>query len=190
VLAIDSSLAFGPPADASDVTAFERERRIELPEDYRRFLLEVGSGGRCFDGRLTAFDNLMQRAHGDLTKTFVPALLPALPTADDHDYGDDYPKWNADGMLWISDGGCSYGSGLVLSGPERGHVWNYVECWPGWHPAVDDIEHLVLAADGEPRGPMVDLFDFYEDMLAPCNAGTRQGFRIWMESWLESQARP
>jgi hypothetical protein len=36
---------FNPPLRESEVEAFEQPHRIRLPEDYRRFLIELGNGG-------------------------------------------------------------------------------------------------------------------------------------------------
>ncbi|MCP4446950.1 MAG: SMI1/KNR4 family protein [Myxococcales bacterium] len=45
--ALHSSFAWAPVCSQSELTEFEARHGIELPHDYRRFMLEVGNGGKA-----------------------------------------------------------------------------------------------------------------------------------------------
>ena len=141
-----------PRASPAAVEGFEREHRIELPTDYRDFLLRCGNGGAgpyygvfplgFFDG---AGDGLQEWYEGDgfagvLSRSFphreswnLPLSRLALP--DDLPGSDDEDRWHeerdreywapalVDGAFPICHQGCAYRNLLVVSGPERGHIW-------------------------------------------------------------------
>jgi cell wall assembly regulator SMI1 len=110
----------GPTITNAAVRRFEREIGYELPEDYRRFLLEV-NGGRTADTHCTF---TMHRGARHI-KTSLNALL----SLDDPDQSRDlatrqlYGQDRLPGTLQIGsdDGGSRIV--LVLSGPHGGEVW-------------------------------------------------------------------
>lgn len=107
----------GPCLSEEAVAAFESAHRIELPADYREFLLRVGNGGAGPFYGLRPLD-----AQGrDLARPF-----PFEATADmsepverpEDDWGVRAP-----GIIEICHQGCTYYNFLVVSGPSRGTVW-------------------------------------------------------------------
>ena len=138
-----------PVVRKSVVTRFEAKFGIELPEDYRRFITEVGNGGAgpyyglfkfremddCFSfQRWKENDGFV----GTLSKPFPHTrrwndVLPE-PELDEEDdrYDAEVERlteiyWNPDnvnGAIPICHQGCASRNWLVVSGPEAGHVWD------------------------------------------------------------------
>lgn len=132
-----------PCATEAQVLDFERRYSLRLPEDYRRFLTEVGNGGAGPYYGILGVDQLCELEEdfwGDLSKPFPyrqlwngpPELLKAIADADElDDEGerqgeliDEYWKTaTRDGSIMICDYGCALRFVLVVNGPEFGHVW-------------------------------------------------------------------
>lgn len=133
-----------PVLTEEQLQAVERRLGTELPEEYRTFLLEVGAGGAGPDYGLFPMN---PPATGRCTLPFRPELTAEL---DEHEYTEpqraDYPDegafaaahagWTArsnelydaltEGTLCIGEQGCAYYSLLVVTGPQRGTVWDDV----------------------------------------------------------------
>jgi hypothetical protein len=138
-------------ASADAIAAFEHEHEVELPSDYRDFLLHCGNGGAgpyyglfplgMFDG---AGRGLEPWSEGDgfagiLSRPFPHHEAWNLPDARfkmPEDLAEDAEdKWyeTLDNEYWapelthgafpICHQGCAYRNLLVVSGPERGHIW-------------------------------------------------------------------
>jgi hypothetical protein len=102
----------GPCLTEARLAAYERRHRITLPAEHRAFLARVGNGGPGPDYGLLP---LGHDAHMDKPFPFTkawrdPRGLEAEPRA-------------AHGTLFLVDVGCGIGWYLVVTGPERGHVW-------------------------------------------------------------------
>ncbi|MEU9111956.1 SMI1/KNR4 family protein [Streptomyces sp. NPDC048483] len=140
-----------PVLTEEQLRAAERWLGIELPDEYRMFLLEVGAGGAgpgygLFPIKPPEPDAPPSTGHCALP--FRPELTAEL---DEHqcyaepqqaDYPDDdaftaaYAVWEArydelcgaltEGTLCLSHRGCSYYFVLVVTGPHRGTVWEDV----------------------------------------------------------------
>ena len=119
------------PLDSGFVEAFEASHQVRLPEDYRAFLLQVGDGGdgpglymrplgAPFDDSAPWEEGTVHRAPGEpnelLHQPFShtqPVHLPADATWAD----------TTAGALLLFDHGCALWDMLVVTGPERGHIW-------------------------------------------------------------------
>lgn len=122
-----------------EITGFEQKWKITLPEEYRAFLLHVGSGGagpyygleKPEDGVyvVIGYDNELNAISDPFP--YVEAWNWEVDWYDDskeeeewealdHDYLD--PKRSA-GLLRISDFGCGISMNLVLNGPCSGEIW-------------------------------------------------------------------
>ncbi|MGW1373781.1 SMI1/KNR4 family protein [Streptomyces sp. NPDC002446] len=139
-----------PALTEEQLRAVERWRGTELPEEYRTFLLEVGAGGAGPDYGLFPIrppEPDAPPATGHSALPFRPELTAEL---DEHEYAEpqraDYPDddafsaaydtWEArhdelydaltEGTLCISSQGCAYYSLLVVTGPQRGTIWEDV----------------------------------------------------------------
>lgn len=113
------------PLPEAEVARIEVERGVTLPDDYRRFLTQLGDGGAGPDYGL-----------GALAQSLMPALDAPFPYVEDHDLDDadpaededawddrgERPPWRQ-GVLAIGDKGCGYYNLLVVTGPARGQVF-------------------------------------------------------------------
>lgn len=92
-----------PPLPEARVRAWERERGIALPTDCRSFLVELGHGGA------TPPDDFESDEAEDARNEALDAAYDAPSLLD--------------GAFWICHHGCALRTVLVVTGPERGHVW-------------------------------------------------------------------
>ena len=108
----------GSVLSEAELTAFELANGVRLPEDYRRFLSEIGNGGAGpFYGLepLGTFGRDLARAFPFVTATdtLTNEELERLPDRD------EYP-----GALELCHHGCAIYSYLVVNGPTYGTIWD------------------------------------------------------------------
>jgi hypothetical protein len=114
------TLRLGPVLPLVDVATFERRHRVELPLGFRRFILEVGNGGDGPGNGLAPFD-----PHSEQPRVSHPFPLDGLWVWADEDAPD--PERIAacrDGWLTLGTEGCGMDWVLIVSGAQRGSVWN------------------------------------------------------------------
>jgi hypothetical protein len=167
------------PLPAVAVRTFEADHRIRLPDDYRRFLTELGNGGAGpFYGlfKLGEMDDsfdFQKWREGDgfvgiLSKPFPHTStwndLTGEPTETDGE--DEYEAaleafdqryWSPDqvnGAIPICHEGCALRDWLVVNGTEAGHVWRDARTEQGG---------LMPVAVG--GGKRVTFLDWYVDWL-------------------------
>ncbi|MBI4751077.1 MAG: SMI1/KNR4 family protein [Acidobacteria bacterium] len=126
-LALDC--VFNPCLTLQEVEGFEARYDITLPEDYRRFILEIGDGGDGpWKGILPLrrfFSMNHNRILDDLKKPFLhqsPWSYNQISEAERDQYDMD-PFSLTQGALPISDVGCGIAILLVITGPQRGTIW-------------------------------------------------------------------
>jgi hypothetical protein len=97
------------PLPESAVIEIEQRRSLELPEDYRAFLLLMGNGGAGpFHGLYRLEESLLSRDERFRESDKLPA-----------GFG------NSEHFIRLTDHTCGYGETfLVLNGEERGRVWD------------------------------------------------------------------
>ncbi|MCC6812251.1 MAG: SMI1/KNR4 family protein [Deltaproteobacteria bacterium] len=105
----------GKRLSSASIEAFESKWNIELPEDYRSFLLEVGDGGA---GPYYGIAPLAEWCQPDSESEFA---ADALKTPFDPDVAAN--ATTRSGFLRIVNAGCEYYYVLVVSGPHKGQVW-------------------------------------------------------------------
>jgi hypothetical protein len=123
---------FNPCLNESDITRFEQQFGVKLPEEYRDFLLIVGNGGAGPDYGILSLEQSLEEIagyidpdEGDpplsefLARPFVPPTYLEGSEDDDSDGFDSYLT----GMLPICEVGCGHNYQLCLSGIERGNIW-------------------------------------------------------------------
>jgi hypothetical protein len=129
-----------PKLPAESAAMFEERFGIELPSDYRAFLVQLGNGGAGpFYGvfRLGEFFGLKGHASwegselvGTPALSFPYAEGGAAPSAPRSVRGNEEEVKEApsaakvDGSLPICEEGFGLRDWLVVSGPEAGHVWH------------------------------------------------------------------
>lgn len=102
--------------------------RVTLPEDYRQFLLEVANGGAGPNYGLQRLDASVHKGTGNLLFCPWPHRaawnLKHSQFATAAEYDDVYfADEQVQGSLFLSDLGCGHEVLLVISGRERGTIW-------------------------------------------------------------------
>jgi hypothetical protein len=142
--AFKSQFTLNAPVSHAALEAFESDHRITLPEGYRRFLTELGNGG-CGPHyglfKLGEMDNGFEHApwpdklFGNLDHPF-PHTNAWNDHDGDHDAGSEnfdktlnlferkhQSKKHVSGAIPICHMGCALRLLLVVTGPERGNIW-------------------------------------------------------------------
>jgi hypothetical protein len=113
----------GPPLTDREVIVCERRHGVELPSEYREFLLAFGTGGNGPAGGIVPLDRVLAATmDDDPADLAAPSVLD--PTKGFHDYGDVQPArgtatLTADPQDWFF-------TLLVVSGGHRGRLLHFV----------------------------------------------------------------
>jgi hypothetical protein len=141
-----------PPLSENDLVLFEAAYEVELPEDYRLFLRHVGNGGAGPAYGLFKLGEMDHGHDHGPWGDFVADLAAPFPhtstwndltgqpedfegdpdTPDEEEYWRQVEKFeeryfdprNTQGSFPLCHVGCAIRLRLVISGPERGNVWN------------------------------------------------------------------
>lgn len=168
----------GRPLTERALARFEESNRACLPEDFRAFLLEVGEGAAGPVYGMLTLDVGMKERGPSIYGLDDPFPAPTSTC--------DLLDFSVGGILPINYEGCSYHTGLVVTGPERGEVWSSLEDRPGWVP----ITHGALVDEqGAPFTHSGDYARFYDVLLHPTNRGARSTFARWYADWLDGEER-
>lgn len=129
-LSLVSGVKHGESLTAKEVSAFERLHQIELPESYRRFLIEVANGAQLGPAYgLLALGEVPWHWSGvhcyeeRLTKSFP--LQAEWVWEDEPDEPDLASRVDRvqDGVLLLGEQGCGARWVLVVRGPQHGSIW-------------------------------------------------------------------
>lgn len=140
-------------AAPDDVTALEREAGITLPQEYRRFVVEIADGGfGPGEGLLP-----VSAAIGDAPDLFGPPARPFCVEPRDDGYyriagaaPDDDVSDLCGGAVLLAHTGCGCFDALVVSGEHTGEVWG-----------IDSAFWQYRRPDGSPTR----FLDWYEQWL-------------------------
>lgn len=164
-----------PPLEARCLVEFERRHGIELPEEYREFLLQVANGGAG-----PGYDGLwpleVEKDYGDLLKRHFPFKDLWCPRCSQETLEEMQARTGAveltQGSIGIGSYGCSMEIHLVVSGANRGQVWvddfggdNGI--WPDrgeFCPCFFDCEADYVEARRRRR--RFTFFEWYEDWIS------------------------
>ena len=143
---------FNPCSTEDQIQDVEGKYHVQLPMNYREFLLHIGNGGAG-------------PGHGLLTlqSSLKETLFPhrKFDANEDTDYlakpfhnntTEFVLSGSCSGSLVVADHGCTYTTNLVLSGMERGNVWLIFQ---------DHTPHTFSLADQS----HVDFFTWYMKWL-------------------------
>lgn len=153
-----------PCLSEQEVAAFETEYDVRLPEEYRRFLLEVGNGETFMpQGPNWADYNSTWIAYGikgqsapswlDFCELWENLSEPFLQTEPWHECQELTETQRTPithythGKLLLLDEGCGSRFYLIITGPERGNVWSL------WDQGSAPIE------------PRTDFLSWYERLI-------------------------
>ncbi len=113
-----------PPAELSQVEAFEAEWKITLPLGFRRFITEIGNGGNG----PPAYGLVRLQESAQLYNQSLQPQKPFPFTEDfmwtDEDAAKFYPD---EGYLYLGTDGCAMDWILIIEGTERGQIWQVTE---------------------------------------------------------------
>jgi hypothetical protein len=133
-----------PCLNKAKVAEFEGRYSLRLPDDYRRFLVEVGNGGAGPYYGIHGLDELYETQEdfwGDLSKPFPyrhrwegpPDVLKSIQEVMADELGDEERRgelideyWrlaSRDGSINICEYGCNLRFLLVVKGLEFGRIW-------------------------------------------------------------------
>jgi hypothetical protein len=129
----ESGRSLGPCLSPGEVGDFESRHGIRIPDEYRAFLLEVGNGGlgppyyglAVLGERLDTFDayTINPTTGGSrLARPFPFTRSWIMEDGVPSDEGTTADLWN--GCLYLGTDGCGMTWRLVVTGPDRGVVWN------------------------------------------------------------------
>lgn len=162
---VGTAADFGRPMDEEGVAEIEVRVGIKLPEDYRRFVTEVGNGGfgpglglvplgeesfvdpRIPQSRMNAL-NPRGRCEYQLDWNYLPLKQAMENGSPDTDELMEYyfSVARIDGAIRVADLGCGAIALLALNGTERGKIWlDYRGTFGGITPATRsdrDLAHL------------------------------------------------
>ncbi|HQZ67931.1 MAG TPA: SMI1/KNR4 family protein [Planctomycetaceae bacterium] len=139
-----------PPLKEEDVLSFESRHVVQLPPDYREFLLTIANGcvgpvgGLERLGQFNGKDwNAIPGLVGNLSTPFpytdkwnTEPIDGSLPVEQQYKEQDRYwDKQHVHGAIPICDLGCGLRQLLIVSGAERGHIWFDDRAdWQGLYP--------------------------------------------------------
>jgi SMI1 / KNR4 family (SUKH-1) len=132
-----------PPLTESQLTAFERRHAVELPSEYREFVIEVGDGGAgpaygMYSLEESLSKELRRSAPPDYLRTPFPHVNAYNPYKDlevnafwqavesgeiSEAEGERRSIYQTAGTLALCHEGCGYLHFLVVTGPARGQMW-------------------------------------------------------------------
>jgi HEAT repeat protein len=115
------------PLSEAEVVAFERERGIKLPEDYRTFLIHAGNGGAGPYYGINPLKEWSDFLDWVMDERPADVLSRPCPLFPDIEKGPDWeeqlqgvPPYQ--GTLTLGTQGCSYAMQLIVTGAHRGRV--------------------------------------------------------------------
>jgi hypothetical protein len=188
-----------PRLDEAEVVEFERRYSLRLPDDYRRFLLELGNGGAGPYYGIHGLDELcetQEKYWNDVSKPFPyrhqwagpPELLKAINEAQNDEtveedrlselFDEYWRQASRDGSIDICEYGCNLRFLLIVKGPEFGRIWfDATPDLAGYSPVTLNPEAPVV-----PNGKWC-----FTDNDSP--EKKRVGFAEWYHCWLDWACR-
>ncbi len=161
-----------PPLDVKRIKEIEARLGCQLPEQYRRFITEFADGGAGPDHGIIPLESLLQTRNDPKSLESLATPFPVPVTEEDlHELG-----YCASEALPVCQIGCGGFYQLIVSGPERGHVW-VQNPDAQWSPELLDESHL-------PAGPGVSI-DAYLLAASKSPPSLKLEFVDWYLRWLD-----
>ncbi len=134
----------GPTLSESEISKFEQQHQIKLPEDFRLYLQLVGNGSQHQENPQSQVIDWSNVSVGpdygllalrEMSKSLVDGSFPftskaPLPSCGWHSFDDDT---NTQGAITLNSQGCSGQTHLIVRGEDYGKVWESVE-WTEFRP--------------------------------------------------------
>ncbi len=127
-----------------EIEEFERQYQVLLPEDYRSFILEIANGGAGPNyGLCRLQDSVEENSLFLLSRSFPHQEswnLHHSQFASAQDFDEEYFRGeHRQGSLSICDMGCGHTVLLVVSGAERGTIWQDFRAGDGGIIPLQDV---------------------------------------------------
>ena len=130
------------PASEETIQEFEEQQGIRLPEEYRDFLMFIGNGGAGPYYGLYGLETQKKELHDSRGSHIYhvrtePVIYPKMNDEDWDRVADPEGRRNGSGthpyagVLPIGTQGCTFMTGLMLTGPYQGQVVYYDEDFCG-----------------------------------------------------------
>ncbi|QNK78181.1 SMI1/KNR4 family protein [Winogradskyella sp. PAMC22761] len=124
---------FNSTKSEKELTEFEIRNKINLPIEYKEFLMKIGNGGAgpyyglepIENGLFADLDYKDKNDLNDLSEPFPHSEHWNLDFGEVTDENEDeyfQNKW-ANGLLRVSNFGCGVSMNLVVNGKEYGNLW-------------------------------------------------------------------
>ena len=132
----NDNLPFEPCLSAADLEAFEQAHQVLLPPEYRFFLAHIGNGGAGPPeyglrplGTGESWWTDEQRAAWQHFRAIRRPFPFAQPWCWEDEAAPDPARLAAvyDGSLYLGTDGCGIDWALMVTGPQRGYVWQFSE---------------------------------------------------------------
>jgi hypothetical protein len=181
------------------IVEFEVRYSVRLPDDYRKFLTQVGNGGAGPYYGIHGLDDLDETHEdywNDLSKPFPyhkkcegpPDLLKAIKEAEGDESGDEdrrvelvdeyWKQASRDGSINICEYGCNLRFLLIVKGPEVGRIW---------FDATPDLAGYSPVAINPEAPP--DRYGKWCVTDQDTSEEKRVGFAEWYHCWLDWTCR-
>ena len=131
-----ADLAFAPCLPAADLDAFELAHGVSLPPEYRYFLAHIGNDGAgppAYGLRPLGATETWWSDEQPMAWQHFQAIRRPFPFAQPwcrEDEAEPDPARLAavyDGSLYLGTDGCGIDWALIVTGPQRGYVWQFTE---------------------------------------------------------------
>lgn len=118
------------------IDQFEQRHGIELPSEYKAFLLHVGNGNEGpYESCLLYFYDPLREVQPRTAPVRVNAGRVRLPFPFSEQWVWDAEPVSPHGMtedaengnICVAEGGCGMEWRLIVTGPERGNMWFYAD---------------------------------------------------------------
>jgi hypothetical protein len=162
---LDRGLVFAPPLSDAELLAFEQAHQVMLPSEYRRFLQQVGNGGSGPPeyglrplGATESWWGNEQRAAWQHFESIRRPFPFTQPWYWEDETSPDPAQLAAvyDGTLYLGTDGCGMDWALVVTGQQRGYVWQISEAGiTPCQPALTFLEWVNQWLHYDPADPVL-----------------------------------
>lgn len=124
-----------PPIQASFIREIEGKYGFTLPEDYFRFITEVGDGGAGPDYGIQSFTEFLKEhkaPYRPMASEEVEEFSFARQAYEEnpdhffvYEKEDENELCDTDGYFTLGTHGCQWDFGLIITGDKRGQVFDY-----------------------------------------------------------------
>ena len=164
------------PLGKWEVEEIEEKFHIKLPNDYRKFISYIGDGGAGPGYGLFPFRKSLKYLGSKINrKKITKDFIRSDELAED--------ERSDSGLLILCEHGCANDTFLVITGKERGHVWELIE-WAGYIPLLKNPPKLSngIGLSEQERDKQETE---WLNKLYKASDNEKMTFTDWYKSWLQ-----